>query len=121
MLGLFPVNLGFEGEANGDGESFIALSLSCDGVHWSSLTKLVWTTGHHGRTWDHPVDGVVLHGDNVYFMVTRHSNPRHARACRSGILTAACHVALRVAGANTRGGHGAERSAVPPGPVLAPY
>ena len=121
MLGLLPVNLGFEGEANGDGESFIALSLSCDGVQWSSLTKLVWTTGHHGRTWDHPVDGVVLHGDNVYFMVTRHSNPRHARACRSDILTAACHVALRVAGANTRGGHGAERSAVPPGPVLAPY
>ena len=122
MLGLFPVNLGFEGEENGDGESFIALSLSCDGVHWSNLTRLVWTIGHHGRTWDHPVDGVVLHRDKVYFMVTRHSNPRRARrACRSDILTAACHVALRVAGANPRGGHRAERSAVPPGPVLAPY
>ena len=84
MLGLFPVNLGNEEEGgNGNGESFIALSLSCDGVHWSNLTRLVWSVGQFGRTWDHPVDGVVLHGDNVYIMVTRHSNPRHARACRS--------------------------------------
>ena len=84
MLGLFPVNLGNEEEGgNGNGESFIALSLSCDGVHWSNLTRLVWSVGMFGRTWDHPVDGVVLHGDNVYFMVTRHSNPRHARACRT--------------------------------------
>ena len=84
MLGLFPVNLGNEEEGgNGNGECFIALSLSCDGVHWSNLTRLVWSVGMFGRTWDHPVDGVVLHGDNVYFMVTRHSNPRHARACRT--------------------------------------
>ena len=84
MLGLFPVNLGNEEEGgNGNGESFIALGLSCDGVHWSNLTRLVWTNGQMGRTWDHPVDGVVLHGDNVYFMVTRHSNPRRARACRT--------------------------------------
>ena len=69
MLGLFPINLGNEGEGNGDGESFIALSLSCDGVNWSSLTKLVWTTGHEGRTWDQPVDGVVLHGSTVHFLV----------------------------------------------------
>ena len=84
MLGLFPVNLGNEEEGgNGNGESFIALGLSCDGVHWGNLTRLVWTNGQMGRTWDHPVDGVVLHGDKVYFMVTRHSNPRHARACRT--------------------------------------
>jgi hypothetical protein len=84
MLGLFPVNLGNEEEGgNGHGESFIGLSLSCDGVHWSNLTRLVWSAGQFGRTWDHPVDGVVLHGDNVYFMVTRHSNPRHARGCRT--------------------------------------
>ena len=70
MLGLFPVNLGDEKEGNGDGESFIALSLSCDGVHWSRLTKLVWSIGRFGRTWDQPVDGVVLHGDNVYILVT---------------------------------------------------
>ena len=69
MLGLFPVNLGFEGESNGDGESVIALSLSCDGVHWSSLKRLVWTKGHYGRTWDHPVDGMVLHGGTVFFIV----------------------------------------------------
>ena len=84
MLGLFPVNLGNEEEGgNGNGESFIALSLSCDGVHWSNLTRLVWSVGQFGRTWDQPVDGVVLHGDKVYFMVTRHSNPRRARACRT--------------------------------------
>ena len=69
MLGLFPVNLGDEKEGNGDGESFIALSLSCDGVHWSRLTKLVWSIGWYGRTWDHPVDGMVLHGGTVFFIV----------------------------------------------------
>ena len=69
-LGLFPVNLGNEEDGNGDGESFIALSLSCNGVHWSRLTKLVWSVGQFGRTWDHPVDGVVLHGDTVYVLVT---------------------------------------------------
>ena len=69
-LGLFPVNLGNEEDGNGDGESFIALSLSCNGVHWSRLTKLVWSVGQSGRTWDHPVDGVVLHGDTVYALVT---------------------------------------------------
>ena len=95
MLGLFSVNLGNEEEGgNGNGESFIALGLSCDGVHWSNLTRLVWSVGMFGRTWDHPVDGVVLHGDNVYFMVTRHSNPRHARACRRGLCcTPACYLA----------------------------
>ena len=83
MLGLFPVNLGNEEEGgNGNGESFIALSLSCDGVHWSNLTRLVWSVGQFGRTWDQPVDGVVLHGDKVYFMVTRHSNPRSSTCTR---------------------------------------
>jgi hypothetical protein len=87
MLGLFPVNLGNREEGgNGDGESFIALSLSCDGVHWSNLTRLVWTLGREGRTWDHPVDGVVLHGDSVYFMVTRHSNPQHMQHALAAAL-----------------------------------
>jgi len=63
LLGLFPVNLGQQGEANGDGESFIALSVSCDGVHWSELTKLVWTVGLEGRTYDHPVDGLLWEAD----------------------------------------------------------
>jgi hypothetical protein len=96
MLGLFPVNLGNEEEgSNGNGESFIALSLSCDGVHWSNLTRLVWTIGQFGRTWDHPVDGVVLHRDNVYFMVTR---PFESSTCtrlpHSGLCcTPACYLA----------------------------
>ena len=96
MLGLFPVNLGNEEEgSNGNGESFIALSLSCDGVHWSNLTRLVWTIAQFGRTWDHPVDGVVLHRDNVYFMVTR---PFESSTCtllpHSGLCcTPACYLA----------------------------
>ena len=72
LVGLFPVNLGQPGEGNGDGESFIALSLSCDGVHWGHLTKLVWSVGREGRTWDHPVDGLLLEeGEAVSFLVHR--------------------------------------------------
>ena len=86
-LGLFPVNLGNGEDGNGDGESFIALSLSCNGVHWSRLTKLVWSVGQSGRTWDHPVDGVVLHGDTVYFLVTISvfKPSPCTRACRNDI------------------------------------
>ena len=95
MLGLFPVNLGNEEEgSNGNGESFIALSLSCDGVHWSNLTRLVWTIGKFGRTWDHPVDGVVLHRDNVYFMVTRPFESSTCTLPHSGLCcTPACYLA----------------------------
>ena len=96
MLGLFPVNLGNEEEGgNGNGESFVALGLSCNGVHWSNLTRLVWTIGQFGRTLDHPVDGVVLHRDKVYFMVTRPFESStctrlpHSRLC----CTPACYLA----------------------------
>ena len=51
LIGLFPINTGKWGEGNGDGESYIALSFSCDGVHWSQVTPLVWTVGQDGRTW----------------------------------------------------------------------
>ena len=59
LIALFPLNLGKKGEANGDGESFIGMSLSCDGRHWSTYTKLVWTIAKEGRTYDHPVDGLI--------------------------------------------------------------
>ena len=36
LLALFPLNLGIEGEGNGDGEAFIGCSFSCDGREWST-------------------------------------------------------------------------------------
>ena len=72
LLGLFPINLGEVGTPNGNGEAFVALSLSCDGVHWSELTPLVWCLGVDGRTLDHPVDGIVAHeGVGVHFWLAR--------------------------------------------------
>ena len=71
LLALFPLNEGNVNEqanpGNGDGESYIAMSFSCDGVHWSTITKLAWTTGLLGRTYDHPVDGLTVEGDSVHF------------------------------------------------------
>lgn len=72
LAGLFPVNMGEEGEGNGNGDSFIGLALSCDGVQWSELTPLVWSVPKDGRTYDHPVDGFLLEGDDrVSFLVHR--------------------------------------------------
>ena len=72
IVGLFPVNEGTPGVGNGHGESYIAAALSCDGIHWSALTKLVWTEGIDGRTHDHPVDGLVSHNGHIYFYVHEH-------------------------------------------------
>jgi len=69
LLSLMPVNMGKAGIDNGDGESFIALSLSCDGEHWSRMTPLLWTVGLQGRTYDHPVDGLLVDNGEVYFLV----------------------------------------------------
>eukprot|EP00966_Prymnesium_polylepis_P192704 4466649-Prymnesium_polylepis.1 len=62
LIALFPVNLGDE-EPNSEGESFIASAVSCDGVRWSE------TPTPFGRTWDHPVDGIVTAGGAVYFFL----------------------------------------------------
>ena len=67
LLALFPLNEGQAHKGNGDGESYIAMTLSCDGVHWSRLTKLVWTTGKGGRTYDHPIDGFTVSGSDIHF------------------------------------------------------
>ena len=72
LAGLFPVNMGEEGDGNGNGDSFIGIALSCDGVHWSQITPLVWSAPRDGRTYDHPVDGFLLEsGDRVSFLVHR--------------------------------------------------
>jgi len=74
LLGLMPVNEGETGLGNGVGESYIALSISCDGINWSSLTKLVWSTGREGRTYDHPVDGL-LYEDGRLYLLMHHDVP----------------------------------------------
>ena len=43
LLGLFAVNLGKQGVSNGDGTSFVGLSISCDGVAWSPLAMVAPT------------------------------------------------------------------------------
>ena len=70
LMGLMPVNFGVPGEGNGDGDGYISLSFSCDGVRWSRLTHLIRSVGLEGRTYDHPVDGVLREADgSVSFFI----------------------------------------------------
>lgn len=80
LIGLLPMNEGAPGTLsventtfNTDGDSYIALTLSCDGVHWTHLVKLVSSDGYDGRTLDHPVDGIAIGEDNesVFFYIQR--------------------------------------------------
>ena len=71
LLGLFAVNEGRRGSARGDGVCYIALSHSCDGVHWARFTPLLHTTGQKGRTLDQPVSGFVRRGPNVHVYIHR--------------------------------------------------
>ena len=87
LLGLFPLNEGTlqkngvpeddEGmprpspDPDCKGTCYIALSHSCDGIHWSPLVKLVTTTGDRGRTFDHPVSGFVRSGSVVQLYIHR--------------------------------------------------
>lgn len=87
MLGLFPVNEGTlrkwgvpeddEGmpRASPDpdckGTCYIALSHSCDGIHWSKLVKVFASTRDRGRTFDQPVSGFVHEGSVVHMYVHR--------------------------------------------------
>ena len=71
LLGLFSVNEGVPGKVNKDGKCYIALSLSCDGVHWSRLVPLLKTAGDRGRTFDQPVSGLLRRGAQVQFFVQR--------------------------------------------------
>ena len=72
LIGIYPLNTGRDGHVNADGPSYIGFSLSCDGVHWSPAEKLVWTTGRAGRTFAHPVQGLVYRDGTVYFYVHHH-------------------------------------------------
>jgi hypothetical protein len=87
LLGLFPLNEGTlrkrgvpeddEGmpratpDPDCKGTCYIALSHSCDGIHWSRFVKLVSTTGDRGRTFDHPVSGFVRSGSSVHIFIHR--------------------------------------------------
>ena len=71
LLGLFSVNEGVPGKVNRDGKCYIALSLSCDGVHWSKLKPLVNTAGERGRTFDQPASGLHRRGALVHFFIQR--------------------------------------------------
>ena len=75
IIGLVPINEGSSGTGNGAGESYIAITFSCDGVNWSKVTILVWSTGLEGRTYDHPVDGLLYEDGKLIFMV--HNNVPH--------------------------------------------
>ena len=75
LLALFPVNTGMASQDNGNGDTFVGLSLSCDGVRWSAFVQLLWSKGANGRTYDQPVDGLLATGSGVHFFI--HRNVEH--------------------------------------------
>ena len=104
MLGLFPVNVGdpehyvdIRQGGNGDGEAFIGLSLSCDAVHWSDLTKVLWTTGREGRTYDQPADGIFLDAEGQVTFYVHRNVPHISPHAESGEATALIRYTLRTA------------------------
>ena len=123
LIALMPVNLGNADEGgNGDGESFIAMSLSCDGVHFSSMTKLVGTIGREGRTWDHPVDGILMENGTAHFLM--HNNvkgigpnaPGPARILKYRFVTEELRRISEQARRDTIGCHPRHPSTPPPPP-----
>ena len=73
LIGLFSVNLGLKNRRGpgSNGEGFIALSLSCDGVNWSRFTRLMSSSSEKGRNYDQPAAGLVLREGDVHFFVHR--------------------------------------------------
>ena len=63
--------ISLSGRVNGDGECFIGVSLSCDGVRWTQLHALINSTCTRGRTHDQPVHGLLYDGETVSFYVHR--------------------------------------------------
>ena len=64
LLGVFPVLL--------DRDASISMALSCDGVHFGNLTRVLRSReAQGGRTTDHPVDGFVRRGGLVYWYAHR--------------------------------------------------
>jgi len=74
LLGLFAVNFGRHAQENGDGDAFIALSISCNGVSWAPFIALTRSIGLYGRTYDQPVDGFVVRGAHI-FVYLHHDVP----------------------------------------------
>jgi hypothetical protein len=72
LLGLFAVNFGDARDPNRDGDAFVALALSCDGVAWSPLVAIRRSTGVLGRTYDQPVDGFVVRSGRVFLYLHLH-------------------------------------------------
>ena len=67
-LGLFPV---VHNTPGGD-DAFVGLALTCDGVAFSPLRRLLNSTPSSlGRSTDHPVLGLVSRNDKVFFYVHR--------------------------------------------------
>jgi len=68
VLGLFPVA---RNDHVGD-DAFVGLALSCDGVDFSPLRRILNSTpASLGRSSDHPVVGLVARGDAIFFYVHR--------------------------------------------------
>ena len=69
VVGLFPVNEGQRGSVNANGDTYVGMAISCDGVHFSPFVKLIQSQGKEGRTYDQPVDGFAVDGTDVRFFV----------------------------------------------------
>ena len=68
VLGLFPVA---RNDHVGD-DAFVGLALSCDGVDFSPLRRILNSTpASLGRSSDHPVVGLVARGDTIFLYVHR--------------------------------------------------
>ncbi|KAJ1626777.1 hypothetical protein T492DRAFT_842900 [Pavlovales sp. CCMP2436] len=71
LIGLFPVNTGdlpYGADTNG----MIGMAFSCDGKEWSELVPLIYSHGIAGRTYDHPVDGLVWREGRLFFYMQHH-------------------------------------------------
>jgi len=96
LLGFFPVHKRTQGGGLGISSKgqhpttacFVGLALSCDGVRFSSMVKLVNAgCAHAGRVQDFPVDGLVERGTDVFFYV--HRSMPSLDALRSGAFNPA--------------------------------
>ena len=71
LIALMPVNFGEEDVPNGDGDASIRMSFSCNGLNWSEMIFLTQSFPKLGRTYDHPVDGFILHNGNLHWYMHR--------------------------------------------------
>ena len=71
LIALMPVNFGEEDVPNGDGDSSIRMAFSCNGLHWSEMIFLTESFPKLGRTYDHPVDGFIVHNGALHWYLHR--------------------------------------------------